>query len=237
MFLIEKSGVFVFEKAIGEEIDAYSLWTRNDRPYIILGNMKRSAVRRNFDIAHELGHLLLHYRLEFANLDRKEHKMIENEANIFAGALLLPEDEFALDMKDVSHITNPDDYLDLKKKWKTSLQVLGYRAANLGIIEPKDHRNFYAAMHRKGYLKIEPLDDVIPIQKPMKIKTIIDFVSKKGLVDIGQMIENDWKAEVSYFHHMTGIDPSFFNKYMTRNLDFGLQNVTKIPERISADKI
>lgn len=237
MFLIEKSGVFVFEKAIGEEIDAYSLWTRNDRPYIILGNMKRSAVRRNFDIAHELGHLLLHYRLEFANLDRKEHKMIENEANIFAGALLLPEDEFALDMKDVSHITNPDDYLDLKKKWKTSLQVLGYRAANLGIIEPKDHRNFYAAMHRKGYLKIEPLDDVIPIQKPMKIKTIIDFVSKKGLVDIGQMIENDWKAEVSYFHHMTGIDPSFFNKYMTRNLDFGLQNVAKIPERISAEKI
>ncbi|NGP60475.1 ImmA/IrrE family metallo-endopeptidase [Paenibacillus thiaminolyticus] len=230
IFLIEKSGVFVFEKAIGEEIDAYSLWTQNDRPYIILGNMKRSAVRRNFDIAHELGHLLLHYRLEFANLDRKEHKMIENEADIFAGALLLPEDDFALDMKDVSHITNPDDYLDLKKKWKTSLQVLGYRAANLGIIEPKDHRNFYAAMHRKGYLKIEPLDDIIPIQKPMKIKTIIDFVSKKGVVDIGQMIENDWKVEVSFFHHMTGIDPSFFNKYMTRNLDFGFHNVIKIPE-------
>lgn len=237
MFLIEKSGVFVFEKAIGEEIDAYSLWTRNDRPYIILGNMKRSAVRRNFDIAHELGHLLLHYRLEFANLDRKEHKMIENEANMFAGALLLPEDEFALDMKDVSHITNPDDYLDLKKKWKTSLQVLGYRAANLGIIEPKDHRNFYAAMHRKGYLKMEPLDDVFPIQKPMKIKTITDFVSKKGLVDIGQMIENDWKVEVSFFHHMTGIDPNFFNNYMTRNLDFGLQNVTKIPDRISGDNM
>ncbi|MDU5141910.1 MAG: ImmA/IrrE family metallo-endopeptidase [Paenibacillus dendritiformis] len=237
MFLIEKSGVFVFEKAIGEEIDAYSLWTQNDRPYIILGNRKRSAVRRNFDIAHELGHLLLHYRLEFANLDRKEHKMIENEANLFAGALLLPEDEFAIDMKDVSHITNPDDYLDLKAKWKTSLQVLGYRAANLGIIEPKDHRNFYAAMHRKGYLKVEPLDDVIPIQKPMKIKTIIDLVSKRGLLDIGHMIENDWKVEVSFFHHMTGIDPSFFNKYMTRNLDFGFDNVTKIPERISADKI
>ncbi|MFW5433571.1 helix-turn-helix domain-containing protein [Paenibacillus apiarius] len=237
MFLIEKSGVFVFEKAIGEEIDAYSLWTRNDRPYIILGNMKRSAVRRNFDIAHELGHMLLHYRLEFANLDRKEHKMIENEADLFAGALLLPEDEFVLDMKDVSHITNPDNYLDLKKKWKTSLQVLGYRAANLGIIEPKDHRNFYAAMHRKGYLKMEPLDDVIPIQKPMKIKTIIDFVSKKGLVDIGQMIENDWKVEVSFFHHMTGIDPNFFNNYMTRNLDFGLQNVTKIPDRISGDNM
>ncbi|MCM3288916.1 ImmA/IrrE family metallo-endopeptidase [Paenibacillus sp. MER 180] len=237
LFQIEKSGVFVFEKAIGEEIDAYSLWTRNDRPYIILGNLKRSASRRNFDLAHELGHLLLHYQLEFVNLDRKEHKNIENEANMFAGALLLPEDEFSLDMKDVSRLTNPDDYVDLKKKWKTSLQVLGYRAANLGIIGAKEHRNFYASLHRKGYLKMEPLDDTNPIQKPMKIKTIIDFASKKGIVDIGHMIEHDWKVEVSFFHHLTGIDPSFFEKYMARNLDFDLQNVTEITERISANKI
>jgi Zn-dependent peptidase ImmA (M78 family) len=225
----------VFGKVIGEEIDAYSPWTRNDRPYIILGNMKRSAVRRNFDIAHELGHLLLHYRLEFANLDRKEHKVIENEANNFAGAFLLPEDEFALDMKYVAHITNPDAYLDLKKKWKTSLQVLGYRAAQLGLIEPKDHRNFYAAMHRKGYLKIEPLDKLIPLQKPMKIKTIIDLVSKKGLVDIRQMIDNDWKAEISFFYRITGIDPNFFNKYLMKSLDFGLKNVTDISKRISGE--
>lgn len=147
------------------------------------------------------------------------------------------EDEFALDIKDISYITNPDDYLDLKKKWKTSLQVLGYRAAHLGMISPKDHRNFYAALHRKDYLKMEPLDDVIPIQKPMKIKTIIDFISKKGLVDIGDMIESDWKAEVSFFHHMTGIDPDFFTKYMTRALDFGIDNVTKIPERIPSDNM
>lgn len=86
MFLVEKSGIFIFEKAIGEEIDVYSLWTNSDRPFIILGNMKRSSVRRNFDIAHELGHLLLHYKVEFTNLDTKEHKNIENEANLFAGA-------------------------------------------------------------------------------------------------------------------------------------------------------
>lgn len=49
------------------------------------------------------------------------------------------------------------------------------------------------------------------------------------------MIENDWKAESSFFHHMTGIDPEFFDKYMTRSLDFDLQKVTKMPERISGD--
>lgn len=214
MFWIEKSGVYVFEKAIGEGIDAYSLWTKEDRPFIILGNIKRSAVRRNFDIAHELGHLLLHYRLEFVNLDRKEHKGIENEANLFAGAFLLPEEEFTQDMQAISQLTNPDQYLDLKNKWKTSLQVLGYRAADLGLMDAKAHRNFYAAMHRRGYLEREPFDQTIPLQTPMRVRTIIDLLANKGLVDIRYMVEKDWKVETSFFHHMTGIKPEFFNKYM-----------------------
>lgn len=143
LFLIEKSGVFVFEKAIGDEIDAYSLWTNKDRPYIILGNIKRSSARRNFDIAHELGHLLLHYRTEFTSLDRKEHRTIEKEADLFAGIFLLPEDEFRADVKTIMHPTNPDAYIDLKEKWNVSLQVLGYRSAHLGLMTSKDHRNFY----------------------------------------------------------------------------------------------
>lgn len=118
MFLVEKSGALIFEKAIGEEIDAYSLWTKQERPFIILGNLKRSAVRRNFDVAHELGHLLLHYRVEFTGLDRNEHKAVEKEANKLAGEFLLPEEPFSEDMQTVPHVTNPDAYIDLKKKWK-----------------------------------------------------------------------------------------------------------------------
>lgn len=225
MFWIEKSGVYVFEKAIGEGIDAYSLWTKEDRPFIILGNIKRSAVRRNFDIAHELGHLLLHYRLEFVNLDRKEHKGIENEANLFAGAFLLPEEEFTQDMQAISQLTNPDQYLDLKNKWKTSLQVLGYRAADLGLMDAKAHRNFYAAMHRRGYLEREPFDQTIPLQTPMRVRTIIDLLANKGLVDIRYMVEQDWKVETSFFHHMTGIKPDFFNKYMKSSPDAKIRDM------------
>lgn len=233
MFRIEKVVYMFLKKRLVKKLMRNSLWTRNDRPFIILGNIKRSAVRRNFDVAHELGHLLLHYRLEFVNLDRKEHKLIENEANLFAGAFLLPEEEFALDMNDITHKTNPDQYLDLKKKWKTSLQVLGYRAAHLGMMEAKDHRNFYAAMHRRGYLEKEPFDREIPLQKPMRIKTIIDLLSNKGLVDIRYMIEEDWKVETSFFHHMTGINTDFFNKYMTNKPQTSIQNVREMPTRSS----
>lgn len=233
MFLIEKSGVFIFEKPIGEEIDAYSLWTKQDRPFIILGNLKRSAVRRNFDIAHELGHLLLHYKVEFTNLNRKEHKAIENEANLFAGAFLLPEESFLEDLRTIARVTNPDSYIDLKKKWKTSLQVLGYRAANLGILDSKKHRNFYAALHRKGYLKREPLDESLSIQKPQKIKSIIDLVANKGLIDIRKMMERDWMVEVPFFHRITGIDLEFFNNYINHNQGFELANVQEISSGVS----
>ena len=225
MFLVEKSGIFIFEKAIGEEIDAYSLWTNSDRPFIILGNMKRSSVRRNFDIAHELGHLLLHYKVEFTNLDTKEHKNIENEANLFAGAFLLPKKSFLQDMETVSRVTNPDAYLDLKKKWKTSLQVLGYRAANLGILDSKNHRNFYAALHRKDYLKREPLDESLSIQRPHKIKSIINLVTKKELIDLREMMEKDWMVEVQFFNRITGIEVDFFNNYLKKDYDFELLHV------------
>lgn len=233
LFLVEKSGIFVFEKAIGEEIDAYSLWTGQERPYIILGNIKRSAVRRNFDIAHELGHLLLHYRYEFTGLDRKEYQNLEKEANLFAGAFLLPEDEFVNDMENMMYVTNPDSYIDLKKKWGASLQVLGYRAANLKIMDSKSHRNFYAALHRKGYLQQEPLDEILLIQKPMKVKTIIDFVFKNNLIDIYEMLENDWKVDISFFDHLTGIDSKFFDKYLEHSENFGLENIVDVSSRIS----
>ncbi|MGM0524351.1 MAG: helix-turn-helix domain-containing protein [Bacillota bacterium] len=223
LFLIEKSGVFVFEKAIGDDIDAYSLWTKTERPYIILGNLKRSSVRRNFDIAHELGHLLLHYKVAFTHLDRKEHKTLEKEANLFAGAFLLPEAAFLADIKTVINPKNPDAYLDLKKKWKTSLQILGYRAAHLGILDAKEHRNFYAAMHRKGYLKQEPLDDIILIQKPQKTRSIFDLVFKKDLIDLRTTLDKDWLIDIGFLSNLTGITQEFFTSYITSNQDFELK--------------
>src|SRR5699024_9797079 len=124
-----------------------------------LGNLKRSAVRRNFDLAHELGHLLLHYKVEFTHLDKNGYKEIEKEANLFAGAFLLPKEAFLEDMKQIGRKTNPDTYMEMKQKWSTSLQVLGYRAVNLEVLTAKEHRNYYAALHRRDYLKCEPLDE------------------------------------------------------------------------------
>ena len=45
-------------------MDGFSGWdVVSNTPYIILGDDKGSAVRSRFDVAHELGHLILHRNL------------------------------------------------------------------------------------------------------------------------------------------------------------------------------
>jgi len=80
---LEKSGIYVLEKNIGGKADAYSAWSTEDIPIIVLG-IKKSAVRRNFDLAHELIHLLLHAHVDFGVLDKTERQLKEREADYFA---------------------------------------------------------------------------------------------------------------------------------------------------------
>lgn len=63
----------------------------------IVYNSKHSPERRNFTIAHELGHFLLHRNKQSQFVDRAENMLdncineFEKQANAFAAELLLPE--------------------------------------------------------------------------------------------------------------------------------------------------
>ncbi|MEH7276189.1 helix-turn-helix domain-containing protein [Neobacillus vireti] len=212
IFLLEKKGVFIFEKAIGEKIDAYSLWSEDDRPFIILGNLKKSAARRNFDLAHELGHLLLHYKVEFSSLDTKSHREYEQEANLFAGAFLLPEKEFMEDFNSLSKKSNPDAYIDLKKKWIVSIQAMAYRAHQLGLLDYQQYRYFNIKLNQLGYKTKEPLDEQIKIQKPGKIRSILQLLFENNYFPITALLDK-LLVDIEYLSYLLGIDIEFFKKY------------------------
>lgn len=40
LYKLELSGIYILEKNIGTSIDAYSTWTSQEKPFIILGNKK-----------------------------------------------------------------------------------------------------------------------------------------------------------------------------------------------------
>lgn len=79
-----------------------SLYVENKRDFTIILPSHTSIERDNFTIAHELGHYFLHYvykvnqgeSLPNFMAGRKGSDRSEWEANWFAGAFLMPEDEF-----------------------------------------------------------------------------------------------------------------------------------------------
>jgi len=48
----------------------------------------------------------------------------------------------------------------------------------------------------------------------MKVKSLIDFASSNGLIDMQYMLEKLWKVEIPFFSRLTGIDSMFFEKYV-----------------------
>jgi Zn-dependent peptidase ImmA (M78 family) len=66
-------------------VDAFSFWRAN-RPFIFV-NTAKSAERVPFDLAHELGHVLLH-----RGWGRPRPPGYEHDADVFAANLLMPAD-------------------------------------------------------------------------------------------------------------------------------------------------
>lgn len=212
LYKLELSGIYILEKNMGTSIDAYSTWTSQEKPFIILGNKKKSAVRRNFDLAHELGHLLLHYKIDMDSLTKDEHKKIEKEANDFASFFLLPKDQFLKDFSTISKKSNPESYLDLKMKYMVSIGALEYRAYKMGLLTFEENRYFYATLNRKDYKKNEPLDEDIAIIRPGKIRSLLDLIFKNHLFSLNDIL-NSYCIDRSFLESLFGIEDKFLSKY------------------------
>ncbi|WP_314062520.1 XRE family transcriptional regulator [uncultured Vagococcus sp.] len=212
LYKLELSGIYILEKNMGTSIDAYSTWTSQEKPFIILGNKKKSAVRRNFDLAHELGHLLLHYKIDMDSLTKDEHKIIEKEANDFASFFLLPKEQFLKDFSTISKKSNPESYLDLKMKYMVSIGALEYRAYKMGLLTFEENRYFYATLNRKDYKKNEPLDEDIAIIRPGKVRSLLDLIFKNHLFSLNDIL-NDYYIDRSFLESLFGIEHKFLSKY------------------------
>lgn len=212
LYKLELSGIYVLEKNMGATIDAYSTWTNQGKPFIILGNKKKSAVRRNFDLAHELGHLLLHYKIDMDSLTKDEHKIIEKEANDFASFFLLPKEQFLKDFATISKKSNPESYVDLKMKYMVSIAALEYRAYKMELLTFEENRYFYATLNRKNYRTNEPLDEDIAIVRPGKVRALLDLILRNRLFSLNDIL-NDLSIDRSFLEALFGLENKFLNKY------------------------
>ncbi len=189
--LLEKKGIVVSSyKTEKMNIDAYTQiynTPKGNRYCVVLGDDKNSYVRRNFDAAHELGHIILHEGLkDISEFERSENKEIENEANRFAAEFLLPSKSFYLDLGNATKISS---YIDLKKKWKVSIGAMIMRAKHLDRITNQQYQNLYKSLSAKGWRKKEPFDDEWELQKPILFKKSIRILLDHDVLTPVQIVD------------------------------------------------
>lgn len=232
LYQIEASGINVLSRFLSKEssVDAYSLWTKDSIPYIVLGKGK-SAVRRNFDLAHELGHLILHKFIDFEDLDKTKQAEKENEANNFASLFLMPKDTFRKDFENLVGIknSNPDNYINLKLKYNVSIQALEYRAYKLGYLTPAQNSYFYRLIAKRNYKTVEPRDLELPVYKPGKLRAMLKMVLSNHLIDLQSLLRSQ-RVTRQFISELLDLEEGFFNEFVTTNGDY--DSIIKIGDYI-----
>jgi Zn-dependent peptidase ImmA (M78 family)/transcriptional regulator with XRE-family HTH domain len=168
--LAEKVGVLVVSVVDADDrVDAFSL--HNKRPLIVRNTAKMNPCRQRFDVAHELGHLIMHQGMETGCHDT------ENQANAFASALLMPRSSFAGEFPAMrGQYLNWSALSELKLRWKVSFKALIYRAQTLHLISPEQAKSGFTYLNRNGFTKHESLDEKIQMEQPILVQRAIDLL-------------------------------------------------------------
>jgi Zn-dependent peptidase ImmA (M78 family) len=159
-----------------EKIDAFSFWN-GDRPFIFMASDKESVARQRYDLAHELGHLVLHKWIEPEELEvPRTLNRIETEANTFAVAFLLPQHSFPNEV----YTSRLDAFIELTQRWIVSIQSMIYRCRDLGVIDDDQFTNLYKQLSYRKWIKKEPLDDpdIMPLEEPKLLRRAVEVILK-----------------------------------------------------------
>jgi Zn-dependent peptidase ImmA (M78 family)/transcriptional regulator with XRE-family HTH domain len=169
--MAESRGVVV--AAVGDFHPGIDAFTLNDpvRPIVVLCTDKGVATRRRFDLAHELGHIVLHRQRD------EKFKWQEKQAHRFASALLMPAEEIRLWLP-----TRGDDLRALERvahDWGVSMQAALARARDLGSIDETEYARGMKWMSAAGWRRREPIE-VGPPEKPTLLQAALFSLPAAG---------------------------------------------------------
>lgn len=212
VMLLETNGILVTSINTGTlKLDAFCQ-PRGTRPLIVLSNDKQSAARRQFDSAHELGHLLMHKDTIDNQLlmSPQEFKQMEDQANRFASSFLLPEEEFRRSVRS----TTLNHYTELKAYWKVSIGAMIKRCKDLNIIDEVRYTSLQKQISTRKIRTREPLDDVIPVSEPKVLKQAIEMIIKADVKTASDLLF-DFELPAAIVEEICNLKQGFFGTETT----------------------
>lgn len=179
---VEGAGIILIREETGiAQIEGLSAWSEVlGRPLILLSADKDNGYRSRFDLAHELGHLVLHRHIQ-RTTDRDRHKLMEKQAHHFAGAFLLPAETFA---SDVRMPVTLDDLLLLKRRWGVSVAAIMMRLHALGLLDEEAKLALFKRRSARWGGKSEPGDGDRKPEQPRLLRRTIDLVVDENVMPL-----------------------------------------------------
>lgn len=179
---VEGAGVILVREETGvATIEGLSAWSPAlQRPLILLSADKGNAFRSRFDLAHELGHLILHKGID-RSTDPDRYKLMEDQAHRFAGALLLPAESFATDVRTPVTL---DSLLLLKQRWGVSVAAMIMRLWALRIIDDSAKALLFKRRSARWGVKAEPGDEERAPEQVRLLKRTIELLASSGVMPL-----------------------------------------------------
>lgn len=224
VYTLESNGIIIVSINSGyNETDACSSII-NKRPFIFMDTHKECAVRSRFNLAHELAHLLLHSRIQQADLeDKKLLDRIEKEANQFASCFLLPRETFLADIRS----TSLESFLSLKKKWKVSIAAMVYRCKELEIFSENQSIYIQKQISTKRWRKNEPFDQEWSCEEPILLKKTLQMLIERGDFSKDQ-ITDQYGFSTDAIKEICSLPKDFFgDSNKTILVDFSKKKIVK----------
>ena len=147
------------DRETDRDIDAYSAVV-GQLPVIVLDGGKQSVWDRdNFNLAHELGHIVMHRGITHTPGTRT----VEAQAHRFAGAFLAPAKALR---KEFPRDLDWGSYLELKHEWGMSMAALIRRAKDLDVIDETMYTRAMKQRSAYGWRAVEPGSTDRPLPVP-----------------------------------------------------------------------
>jgi Zn-dependent peptidase ImmA (M78 family)/transcriptional regulator with XRE-family HTH domain len=167
--VLEGAGVPVTRfEGLSDKVDAFSRF--GHRSLVVLND--KSASRSRWDMAHELGHLVMHGGAATGTLEA------EQQANRFAAAFLLPRAAFVREFEPPRRWTW-EPLFRLKARWRVSLAAIVRRAFDLDLIDALQYRQAYKGLSAKGWLRHEPQE--FAAEKPELVSFALAALPQMGV--------------------------------------------------------
>lgn len=181
--LLESKGAKVYSAGGPlQAIDAFSF--RHGATPVIFLNVHKSAERLRFDLAHELGHLVMHG----GSLSVEPGKEKEQAANDFASSFLMPRS----DVIGAIHGNNLmlEDVLMLKRRWRVSAMALNLRAHRLGVISEWTYSTLAKQLSMAGFRRGEPGSDLRVESSSLLTQVMSDMRSRgQGFSELARLLD------------------------------------------------